>query len=340
MILILGKEGVLHMAGKEIQNFFQNLFKQRGKWRRKAAELDGDYQEDKPRAVNKRKQIIFMCDGRMHAGGLADRLRGIVSSYYVCKKLGYDFRIYFVHPFCLSDYLEPNKVDWRISQEELSFCSLDAKPMFCGSNGTFVERSFQEAWLKKNFREANKQLHVYTNAILLPRGDGFSKLFNELFRPSRSLEKALMKYHSEIGSSYNSVTLRFQQLLGDFKEGNYPILKEQQQEILIEKCLEKISEIYYKYRMKNRLLVTSDSCRFLEIAAQRFNFVYIVSGKLAHMDWTSDIPFEYNLKTFVDFLMISRAEKVFLLQTEGMYNSGFPRRAAQINNRPFKHIRF
>ena len=39
MILIRGKEGLLHRTGKEFQNVFQNLFKQRGKWRRKAAEM-------------------------------------------------------------------------------------------------------------------------------------------------------------------------------------------------------------------------------------------------------------------------------------------------------------
>ena len=106
MILITGKEGIVHQTGKEIQNVFQNLFKQRGKWRREAAKLSPYYSMEAPRAQNERKQVICMFDGRMHHGGLADRLRGIISTDYVCKQKGYDFRIYFVHPFCLEDFLD------------------------------------------------------------------------------------------------------------------------------------------------------------------------------------------------------------------------------------------
>ena len=114
MILIRGKEGLLHRTGKEFQNVFQNLFKQRGKWRRKAAEMDHYYSTDAPRARNERKQVICLFDGRTDHYGMTDRLRGIVSAYYVSKEMGYDFRIWFVNPFRLENYLEPNAVDWRI----------------------------------------------------------------------------------------------------------------------------------------------------------------------------------------------------------------------------------
>ena len=46
------------------------------------------------------------------------------------------------------------------------------------------------------------------------------------------------------------------------------------------------------------------------------------------------------MKLFVDMLLISRADEAWLLQTDKMYNSGFPRRAAQITGIPFHHIRF
>ena len=82
--------------------------------------------------------IVCMVDGKRKQGGLADRLRGIVSTYYVCKKLGYDFRINFVHPFPLIDYLVPNTYDWRVSQDELCYNSHDAEPMVCGSQATHV----------------------------------------------------------------------------------------------------------------------------------------------------------------------------------------------------------
>ena len=130
MIKIRGKEGVVHRTGKEIQNVFQNLFKQRGKWRRKAQELAPYYTTTAPRATNARKQIICMYDGRMDHGGIADRLRGVVSSYDVAKKMGYDFRIFFDHPFRLEDYLVPAKVDWRITKEELCYNPEDAARLY------------------------------------------------------------------------------------------------------------------------------------------------------------------------------------------------------------------
>jgi len=340
MIVIRGKEGVVHRTGKEIQNVFQNLFKQRGKWRRHVTLLAPYYTETAARAKNKQKQIVCMIDGRMHHGGLTDRLRGIVSAYSVSKDLGYDFKIHFVHPFRLIDYLVPNKVDWQIADGDVCYNSKDARPMFCGSNGTFVEPFFQRLWFKKKYKEPVSQVHVYTNAMLLPRGNGFHDCFHELFRPSVALEKALASHMETLMGGYYAMTFRFQQLLGDFKEEpQFTILSADEQQVLMDRCLAQIDCVCAKLE-KKRVLLTADSRKFLDYAQQRLDYVYVVPGAVAHMDWSSDIPFDVNLKSFVDFYMISRAERVFLFQTGKMYNSGFPRRAAQVGNVPFKHIRF
>ena len=338
---ILGHEGLLHSIGKEIQNVFQNLFKQRGKWRRKAAELDGYYSTDAPRAKNERKMVVYMVDGRTKHGGLADRLRGIISTYDVCKQLGYDFRIYFVHPFRLDDYLVPATFDWRVSEEELCYNPQDSSVVYCGSNGTHVELPFQRLYLKQCMQKATKQVHVYTNAHLLQRGGKFSQRFNELFRPSPALQEALDTHLANLntGGGYVTMTLRFQQLLGDFKEDNYTTLEPAAQQELIDRCINKIEELHRAIPDK-KVLVTADSNRFLEEASRRLDFVYVVHGKVAHMDWSENIPFEVNLKSFLDLMMISRAERAYLLQTGLMYNSGFPRRAAQIGNIPFCHVKF
>lgn len=340
MILIRGKEGIVHRTGKEIQNVFQNLFKQRGKWRRKAQEVAHYYTADAPRARNQRKQIVCMVDGRMQHGGLADRLRGIVSAYYVSKEMGLEFKINFVYPFRLEDYLQPNTVDWRISESDVCYNSRDALPMFCGSNATLVEPWFQKLWFKKMFGQDVKQVHIYTNAHLLPRGHGFHDCFHELFKPSEALDAALRQYMQPLQGGYYAMTFRFQQLLGDFKEEQqFTILPAGEQEKLMERCLAQIEKVYAKLE-KKQVLLTADSRKFLDYAQQRLDYVYVVPGIVAHMDWSSDIPFDVNLKSFVDFYMISRAERAFLLQTGQMYNSGFPRRAAQMGNVPFRHVRF
>jgi hypothetical protein len=340
MILIRGKEGLLHRTGKEIQNVFQNLFKQRGKWRRKAREVATYYTADAPHATNTRKQIICMYDGRMDHGGIADRLRGVVSSYDVAKRMGYDFRIFFDHPFLLEDYLVPATVDWRITKEELCYNPEDAEAMFCGSNGTLVEPFFQRLWFKKRFREAHKQLHVYTNALLLPRSKRYGELFRELFRPSERLEQALAQYSEPLKGGYITVSLRFIGLLDDFTERDGKHISAEEQQQLMDRCVAQIRKLYDRMEEKKRVLLTSDSTRFLKYAAEQLDFVYYIPGDVVHIDYQDETPDDINMKLFVDMLLISRADEAWLLQTDKMYNSGFPRRAAQITGIPFHHIRF
>lgn len=339
-MLLLGKEGLIHRTGKEIQNVFQNLFKQRGKWRKQALKLSPYYSPEAPRAKNERKQVICMFDGRTDHYGMTDRLRGIVSSYYVCKELGYDFRIHFVSPFQLTDYLQPNHIDWTILPEDISYHTTDSKVVYCGSNATLVEPFFQKLWLKKCFRQASKQAHVYTNAHLLPRGTRFGLLFNELFKPTQKVEEALALHTSKLQGGYYTMSLRFQRLLGDFVERDGVDISPEEQQLLMTRCVQKIAELKNTLDPTKQVVLMSDSIRFLEYAASQLDFIYYIPGKVQHIDFYKETPEDVNIKLFVDILMISRAEKVFLLQTGKMYNSGFPRRAAQVGNRPFKHIRF
>ncbi len=340
MILIRGKEGLIHRTGKDIQNVFQNLFVMRGRWQREGDELLIHYSKDAPRATNKTKQIICMLDGRRPHGGLADRLRGIVSTYYIAKQLGYDFRVNFVHPFPLIDYLVPNKVDWRISQEELCYNSEDAEPMFCGSQATHVETWFQKTWIRKRCLKAHKQLHVYTNAHVLTNKK-YSLIFSELFKPSERLENALTYYRKQLESeNYITISLRFIGLLGDFYEKDERYITPEEQEVLMQRCVEKIQQIHQKYAPTQKVLLTSDSTRFLHYASERLAFIYYIPGEVVHIDYQDATSDDTNMKLFVDMFMISRSERAFLLQTGKMYNSGFPRRAAQMGGVPFKHIRF
>ena len=110
----------------------------------------------------------------------------------------------------MEDYLQPNLFDWTIRPEDISYHPADSKVVYCGSNGTLVEPYFQKLWLKKCFREAPKQAHVYANVNLLPRGNKFGLLFDELFKPSPVVEKAIEEYLKEINGSYYTMSLRFQ----------------------------------------------------------------------------------------------------------------------------------
>lgn len=89
------------------------------------------------------------------------------------------------------------------------------------------------------------------------------------------------------------------------------------------------------------LLVTSDSITFLKKAVQ-IEGVHIIPGTLIHMDGQkNNIPqnsYEIYLKSFIDFYMLSEAQKIYRIGTPYMYPSEFPVYAAKIHNIPFESI--
>lgn len=138
---------------------------------------------------------------------------------------------------------------------------------------------------------------------------------------------------------YVSVTFRFQQLLGDFKEGNYIVLPPPERMLLINKCLEFVNNIHKKHQDAEWVLVTSDSVSFLNAAKDKFSFVYIVPGVVLHPDWSKaegNLPYA---KSFIDIFMIANAKKAYNYSTGGMYsNSGFAKNAARIGGIEYENI--
>lgn len=82
--------------------------------------LDGCYHlfDFTPRKKN--RVIVYMTDTSEHCG-LADRLRTMRTAYVLAKENGRELYIYHNKGFKLEDYLEPNEVDWRIEEKDISF---------------------------------------------------------------------------------------------------------------------------------------------------------------------------------------------------------------------------
>lgn len=161
----------------------------------------------------KEKTLIYMADGRTSHGGFSDRLRGIFSLYDYCQKHNIQFKIHFVHPFDLQEFLLPNKYDWSIQESLISYNSRETVFKFINSYSRLTEE-LENKFL--NTRRDDVQLHVYSNWT--NHEEKFSCYFHELFKLSPMLDSKINLYLKDIGCRYISVSFRLISLLGDFKD--------------------------------------------------------------------------------------------------------------------------
>lgn len=302
------------------------------------------YTKEAPRATNVRKQVISMFDGRKRHGGLADRLRGICTAYLFCREHGLDYRIHFISPFRLEEFLAPNRYDWRIAPEAVCYNSRDAHPVYIASSNRFPERdkAFQRRMAELFFGEDYRQLHAYTNMRF--EEERFGEAFHELFRPQAWLQALIDEQLARLGGrgGFIAVSTRFLELLGDFNEHSDRAaqgLPKEEQEALLQRCGAELERIHREHP-EERILITSDSARFLTYCTERYDFVQTLPGKIGHIDVAGDDEREVHTKTFLDFLVLAEAKTLYYLVGGGMYRGNFSRRAAQINNRPFVEINF
>lgn len=326
-----------------VEAFVDYLYLRERKYKKISEGWYTQYYSDSNSHKSSNKMIIFMTNSKLRSGGLADRLRGIVSVFDYCLKMNIEFKIFFIEPFRLSDYLIPNEYDWYISEDQISYNSKDSYPVCLIPYNEKVfninlESHYQRYIFSKLTNKKQSQIHVYTNVFFGEKN--FGHLFKVLFRPSDELSRIINIEKQKLNPSYISISTRFLELLGDFMEPDKmrEPLSEINQKRLINSCIDQIKLIKLQNPKIEKILVTSDSNKFLE-AVKFLDFCHVIDGKVAHIE-SSDTSKESNLKTFVDFLLISEAESAYLLVGKGMYTSNFSLRASQINNIPFHQVYF
>ena len=286
--------------------------------------------------------IVFSCNGFIWHGGLADRLKGIVSIYEWCKKNNKVFRINFSHPFYLKDYLVPNKYDWLIDENSISYSYKCAEPRIClmeprtCNQKEVLDNQYEllTKWCDENLCIKSKQIHVYTNMDRLLYK--FSQLFNELFKPSERLQSEIEKNLDSLGSKYISISFRFTTIMGDFTDCAGEEYTEEDKILLLKSCVQAVKDIRKSAPVHDKVLITADSERFLDYVKENLDNIYVIPGKVGHIDYNNND--DVNLKTFLDFMLISKAEKVYLVKNKDMYESAFAKTAAKVNNKDFEVI--
>lgn len=301
--------------------------------------------KERGRPVMDRPACVAMVDGMAYHGGMCDRFKGIVSLYAYCKHHGIPFRIRYTYPFRLEDYLSPAAYDWILNDNEYTDNPLYSRVLYM--RGEHLARRLLGL-------KVTRQVHFYTNRDLLERindvlrGENetdrydWGELFREIFRPCEGLRNRIDAIKRNIGGDYCAAVFRFQNLLGDFHEYRYKELAgADEKEALVVKCLDAISELKKRHGDKT-LLVTSDSAAFLQRVSQ-IEGVHIIPGKLIHIDQVSgeadgDTGREAYMKSFLDFYVLSEAQKIYRVGTSYMYPSEFPVYAAKVHGIPFESI--
>ncbi|OKY84733.1 MAG: hypothetical protein BHV69_07640 [Bacteroidales bacterium 52_46] len=283
-----------------------------------------------------KKECVAVFDGRVNVGGLCDRLWGAVSTYLYCKDNGILFKLFFVVPFDLSEYLLPADINWRIEKKDLCYDPRIAAPLVIKCLG--FEREDNMDVIGKTFLKGTKQLHVYTNAHGLR--NRFHEGFNDLFRPSKVLADAINDMLTRNGDDYVSISFRFVRLFGDFEDVNWPVLPdEKSREAMICRGLAAVEHVKALHPGK-KVLVTTDSTTFLN-RVKEVKGVFVVEGEIKHVDFSREgkdkLP---HLKTFLDLLLISHAKHVYLGINDMVYRSTFAKTASQIGNKPFDMLEF
>lgn len=286
--------------------------------------------------------IVFMCDGKLFHGGPSDRIRGILTTYREAKKRNIPFFIHWNYPFNLEEFLVPSgPVNWKINDNYLSYSKNQAYPVVIMHTREPQALCNNRLRLKAALNILNNrslQIHVYSNAPNSKRH--YKKLYQELFKPSELLQKEINYHLNILGDLFYSFTFRFLELLGDFIDHSDIILSDDDAENLIAKVKTEFGKYLKRVPEDYKILVTSDSIRFLESIKCMDPRIYIVPGKIQNIDMIRKKNHSAWLKTFVDQQLIMHAEKVFLLRTGRMYKSGFPEFAAIIGGKPFYDIKF
>lgn len=280
---------------------------------------------------------VLMVDDHVQHGGMFDCLKGIITLYAISKAQHKNFKIHFVSPFNLEDYLRPNEYDWRLEPDDLEYRYPLSRPVFA-----YGEFGHPRRLLKKR----RGQTHFYYGYNSLDKvnehfGTNFdwSQLYKELFRPQPHLQELIDHYKEEIGKDYIVTHFRFLNLLGDKMEyaAMNPTLPTEEQEQLMEKCKNAIVDLMKKHPGK-RVMLATDSNRFVDYAKQCIPDIYTIPGKIKHVGTARTASDAEVTKMFLDYYLIGGAGKVYSLWTTGMWKSVFPQYAAMIGGRPFERI--
>ncbi|MCV2484027.1 hypothetical protein OD917_03755 [Flavobacterium sp. SH_e] len=320
---------------KEVNNYMKLLRKKIARFYKQLILLK--YYSKKIVFSNKQEKtkIVICFDGNLPHGGLVDRLKGIISLYEISKILDFEFKIFFTHPFELTNFLEANAIDWIINEKELKYNIFNSKIVY-------LINDFKIAPLQIFEKSKAKTFFVYCNVDYLTKlyptkNDQEIKFiwknnYDHLFKTSNYLQEKLNILSFEPRIAFHT---RFTTLMGDFSDSTKMILNEKEKLDLTQKVIKAINDKAKQYPDKVAY-VFSDSDFFLNHVRTTTNYKTL-EGVPKHIE-NNNSDADYHSKTFLDFYYLAGSELVFLVTIDQMYYSSFSKYAAIIGGSEFNAI--
>jgi hypothetical protein len=83
-------------------------------------------------------------------------IRGMVSMYKISKMLNVNFRICFTVPFCLDEYLTPNRYNWLMPASDIIFNKYFSLPCYIHGLETY-EINNSKDWIRWKMKKYSKK---------------------------------------------------------------------------------------------------------------------------------------------------------------------------------------
>jgi len=261
--------------------------------------------------------IVYISDTNTWAGGLVDRLKGIISLYDFAKEKKLPFYIFSDQKNDFSGFL----------QIKLKNVRLDALDRKIRGNKVhyFIDNTIVRSY--SYFFSSNKIHHVYTNLDLLKYKYGSESdekwrlLFHQLFNPSGLIKTEVDKIIG--GRDFIVCSFRFRSRMGDFKDDGREWDK-QTKIAEIEKLNKAVENTISKFPNKI-VYVASDSATYikqlLQLDPNRFFYNSNLKADINDME-----------RSIIEFLVISQGERVFQFKRPSMFSGVFSYYASIIGN--------
>lgn len=268
--------------------------------------------------------------------GLADRLKAFLGCYVIAEENGYRFYIYHDAGFDLTDYLEPNEIDWRIKKNDIQWGINRFKIIWCSTQFEQLDSRYSEyhphfTWdVIGNLPDHLKEKYE------------FRKTFDKLFKPSAHLRNLINRVYAESGiveNQYIAVHIRFLDFFEPVEQNpeETPFITHatyEEQKAMI-KSIHATLEDIHKDNPGMPLILFSDSNKFMN--APHPDYVRQLSGTVGHIH-THQGNQTITDKAFADLFTIAGANKVYSIVGKGTYPSGYCKTAALLGNKPFYRI--